>query len=320
MITVVIPYFQRSPGVLQRALRSIAAQRDCPASLEVIVVDDASPAAAADELRACEGLGLRVKVIVQRNGGPGAARNTALDHVDPTSSYVAFIDSDDEWAEWHLARALQALGHGYDFFFGDHLQLGQSVGAFARGGRLCLQDHDVLGTPEAMMHAFRGDLLDQIIRGNVIGTSTVVYDFRRFSKLRFRTEFLNAGEDYLFWMELVRAGARAAFSTRIEATYGRGVNVYSASGWGSDQFALRVHNEMKYRKSTLQLFELNVEQRAFVESSLRPLRRAFAADLVHRVLHRKPLQRELIRAHWSLDASTFAQVPRVLLGKLSGRP
>ena len=47
MICVVIPYYQREPGILRRALASIAAQRDCPLPIHVIVVDDASPAPAA---------------------------------------------------------------------------------------------------------------------------------------------------------------------------------------------------------------------------------------------------------------------------------
>ena len=52
MITVVIPYFQRSPGVLRRALASIAAQRDCPLPVHVIVVDDASPVPSGPEIEA----------------------------------------------------------------------------------------------------------------------------------------------------------------------------------------------------------------------------------------------------------------------------
>ena len=69
-------------------------------------------------------------------------------------------------------------------------------------------------------------MFDQIIRGNPIGTSTVVYDFARHAAQRFKVEFTNAGEDYLFWMQLVRSGARIAFSSRSQAQYGKGVNIY----------------------------------------------------------------------------------------------
>lgn len=43
MITVVIPYSPRSPGILRKALDSMAAQRDGALFVHVIVVDDASP-------------------------------------------------------------------------------------------------------------------------------------------------------------------------------------------------------------------------------------------------------------------------------------
>jgi len=39
--TIIIPYYQREPGILARALRSVFAQTH--PDFEVIVVDDASP-------------------------------------------------------------------------------------------------------------------------------------------------------------------------------------------------------------------------------------------------------------------------------------
>ena len=39
--SVIIPYYQREPGVLQRALKSVFAQSH--ADFDVIVVDDSSP-------------------------------------------------------------------------------------------------------------------------------------------------------------------------------------------------------------------------------------------------------------------------------------
>ena len=51
MIGVVIPYFQRKPGLLNRALHSVAAQ-DGDHRLRVYVVDDGSPIPAEAELTA----------------------------------------------------------------------------------------------------------------------------------------------------------------------------------------------------------------------------------------------------------------------------
>lgn len=313
MITVIIPYYQRTPGILAKALASIAAQQNCPLPVHVIVVDDASPAPAAAEIARNGAPPYTLQVIVQTNAGPGAARNTGLDNAPKATKYIAFLDSDDEWTPDHLARAFAALESGYHFYFADLIQLGATVGAFQRGGRIQLQDHPAVpGAPDGI-HEYTGDLIDQTIRGNLIGTPTVVYRFDTHRLQRFRPEFKNAGEDYLFWMELARSGARVTFSSQCEVRCGRGVNIYAASGWGTDQHMLRIHNEMKYRKLTGQLFPLNPQQNLHIQKSIRDLRTAFARDLLHRVSHRKALPWPVVRQHFKLDVWSFLGLPANLL-------
>ena len=309
MITVAIPYYQRSTGILARALASIAAQQACPLPVHVIVVDDASPAPAGPELASAGSMPYPVQVIAQANAGPGAARNTGLNNAPSGTRFIAFLDSDDEWTLDHLARAVAALDSGYDFYFSDHYQLGQTVGAFARAGRIDPTQHPPLDKAGEGLHAYQGDMFDQIIRGNLIGTSTVVFDFERFAHQRFRVEFTNAGEDYLFWMELTQGSAKIAFSSQLEARYGKGVNVYAGSGWGSDQHLLRIHNEIKYRKTTVRLFNLTPSQRHHIGQGVAALRLAFARDLLHRLSHRKPLHWHVLKQHFQLDPLSFVALP-----------
>lgn len=320
MITVIIPYYQKSPGILARALASISAQQSCPLPVHVIVVDDASPAPAGPELVGAGPMPHSVQVIVQPNGGPGAARNTGLDNAPPGTRYIAFLDSDDEWTPDHLARAVAALDSGYDFYFADHYQLGQTTSAFARAGRIQTAQHPELPNLPAGLHAYQGDMLDQIIRGNLIGTSTVVYSFTHFATQRFKIEFTNAGEDYLFWMDLVYRGARISFSSQVDARYGRGVNVYAGAGWGSEQHLLRVHNELKYRKTTAKLFALTTEQHSHIQTCVRDLRVAFIRAVIHRCTHRQRLPLKLLAAHLRMDPWTYMSAPamltRLALGKL----
>ena len=318
MISVVIPYFQREAGVLRRALASVAAQINTTLPVEVLVVDDASPAPAGAELSAVQWPpGMTARVIERNNGGPGAARNTGLDSVAPSTQYLAFLDSDDEWMPQHLGRATAALGLDYDFYFADHFHLGQQTSAFVRGGRLNTLDHPPLQTPHDNLLAFQGDLFDQTLRGNVIGTSTVVYRWPRFQAERFKVEFTTAGEDYLFWMTLAKAGAAVAFSSDVEARYGRGVNVYSGSGWGTPGHLLRVHQEILFRRTVRQLFALTAVQEQHVQSELQRLRLAFVRDLLHRLRHRKSVPKGLLVRHFKVDAATFlgalASVVRIAL-------
>lgn len=309
MITVVIPYFQRKSGILARALVSIKAQEPCGMPVHVVVVDDASPVPAKDEVDSLGDLPFSIEVICQANSGPGGARNTGLDRVPQGTRYIAFLDSDDEWDSCHLQRAVATLNAGYSFYFSNHYHLGQSIGAFERAGRLDLAKHIELVEVGTGIYAYQGDMLDQIIRGNIIGTSTVVYDFQRWQEKRFRVEFVNAGEDYLFWMELVSNGVKTAFSVQCEVRYGHGVNIYSGSGWGTEQHLLRIHNEPKYRKTTEILFSLTADQQVHLMHCIEELRASFARDLLHRLAHRKPLPFATLKAHLRLDPLSFVKLP-----------
>lgn len=320
MITVIIPYYQRETGILSKALASIAAQKDAGMPVHVLIVDDASPISAEAELPPMASQRYSVRVIKQPNGGPGSARNTGLDNAPPGTRYIAFLDSDDVWADDHLLRAATALQAGHDFYFADLLQLGASISAFSRAGRINPSAHPSLPGAENNLHAYQGDLLDQIIRGNVIGTSTVVYDFQKFNNNRFKVEFTNAGEDYLFWMDIAHSGAKIAFSSQCEAYYGKGVNIYAGTGWGTDKHLLRIHNEMKYRKLTCQIFPVNALQKKHIDASINDLRIAFAKDLLHRLAHRKKISLSLLRAHFQLDPLSFLLMPFKLLGTFIASP
>ncbi len=319
MITIIIPYFQKETGVLARALRSIAAQQPTAMPMYVIVVDDASPISAESELAAAGTLPCHVEIIHQANGGPGAARNTGLNHAPVGTRYIAFLDSDDEWCPEHAIRATESLGAGYAFYFADHRQLGAQTNAFARAGRIQPDQHPLLPVPHAGLHAYQGDLLDQIIRGNIIGTSTVVYDFQQFSEKRFKIEFTNAGEDYLFWMDIADSQAKVAFSSHCEVIYGRGVNIFAGTAWGSEQHMLRTHNEIKYKKLTGQLFKLTELQKIHIQTSIKSLRTTFAQNIFHRILHRKKLPWDLLKSHMRLDPLSFVLIPVVLLKQIMGK-
>lgn len=323
MMAVVIPYFQRAPGILARALASIAAQQHGPHNLKVLVVDDGSPAPAEAELAACQAAcetsGLNIRLIRQANAGPGAARNTGLDQVPASTRWVAFLDSDDEWTPQHLQRAMQALQQGADFYFTDHYQLDQSTSAFSRAGRITPQQHPLMAVGE-QLHRYQGDMLDQILSGNVIGTSTVVYDFKKFNTLRFKVAFQNAGEDYLFWMMAAQQGARFSFSSQVEARYGKGVNIYAGSGWGTEQHLLRIHNEIKFRKMTGEIFNLNLHQKTQMQHKLRTLRGDFARDLLHRLAHLKKTSPRLLWSHLALDPLSYLHLPHAVTQHLKKRP
>lgn len=313
LVTVVIPYFQREAGVLRKALSSVALQENCPGTVLALIVDDASPAPAAPEVAAVDWPdGIQAQVIQQANGGPGAARNTGLNSAPDGSDFIAFLDSDDEWSADHLARASTTLRQGFDFYFADHLQLGADVSAFRRAKRIQPTDHLALPSLDQAF-AYQGDFFDQTLRHNVVGTSTVVISRPRLGKLRFRPEFTSAGEDYLFWMEASLHQARVAFSTKIEAVYGRGINVFAGSGWGTEGHLKRIHDETAFKKHVLRNFELDSLQASSVRTDLQRLRVSFWRDVIRRLRRDRRVPFDLIRRQLAVDPLTFIAAPAHLL-------
>ena len=303
-VVVIIPYYQKEPGILARALRSVFSQRDVQ-HLEVLVIDDESPIPAADELKQFGSTTpFPVRVIRQSNGGPANARNRGLDELANDTTYVAFLDSDDEWVEDHIARALTALEQGYDFYFADLYHIGRDVSAFKRGGRVKPENyHEII--PGSGLHRYAGDMFDQTLRGNIIGTPTVVYRFQKMPQLRFKKEFVYAGEDYLFWMSITQLTDKFVFSSKVGCKCGKGVNVFSGSGWGTEKSMIRVHHEMKYRKAVNKLFKLNDIQATENNRVIKGYRRTFVRDILNRLSHRRALDFKAVKEQMKLDPQTY---------------
>ncbi|MCS6945215.1 MAG: glycosyltransferase family 2 protein [Sutterellaceae bacterium] len=281
-IAVVIPFFQREAGILRRAVESIAKQRDVDLRrVTALIVDDCSPQRPSADLDG-HWEPLEVRLIKRPvNGGPGASRNTALDALGDEVHLVAFLDSDDQWNDDHLAVALRALASG-TFFFANFFQLGAQQPAFERAGRIRISDHEHLFGD---CYRFRGRMLDQIYIGNVIGTSTVVFRRDAHRALRFATGFRRAGEDYLMWSSFAANNAVFVFRSTPSVIYGKGVNVYAGVTYGTVAHLARTREEIAYLRHARLRFPLAEATQAHIARRLKHLRRlywrSFARLLVH---------------------------------------
>ncbi len=100
-VSVVIPVYNGA-ATIGRALESIFAQTFT--DNEIIVVDDGS----TDRTRAIlEQYGDRVRLVVQPNCGPAAARNNGARH--SSGEYLAFLDADDVWMPRKLELTVAAM-------------------------------------------------------------------------------------------------------------------------------------------------------------------------------------------------------------------
>ena len=123
-LSLIIPVY-RAEKYLDRCIKSILMQN--VDDMEVILVDDGSPDRSGE---LCDEWALkdsRIRTIHKQNGGPGSARNMALDIAKGT--YVTFIDSDDALAENTLLPIINYLLEHQDIDIVEypaHLYIGSS--------------------------------------------------------------------------------------------------------------------------------------------------------------------------------------------------
>lgn len=325
-IAVIIPYYQRERGLLRQCIQSVLAQKG-RVDARVLVVDDASPVPAQDEVGdlAAESGGV-ITIIAQANAGPAAARNTGLDHVSADTPFVAFLDSDDQWTGPFLSDAVAALGRGYDLFFGNTRRGRRARPRFDWHDdprwRLRGDDHPRFDG-ERDLHEFGGDFFDFLVhRTDIISATAMAYRFDRFPALRFRTGLFQ-GEDRLFKLQLGKQLEKAAFSPKMYADEGEGVNVFDKSGWGTEGSLRLASNYIALGKIILDEIPLNHEQRAHIRRQLAGSRHFFAASLLHLLRHRAPVDWRRVRTTFRDDPATAAlllpNLARIAGSRLLGR-
>lgn len=122
-LSIIVPFYGVEEYLFD-CLQSIAEQtfRD----FEVVLVDDESPDGSADIAREFVARDPRFRLVSQRNGGLGHARNTGFTHADPGSEFITFVDSDDVLPNYAYSVMIKSLEEsGSDFVAGNvHLLYG----------------------------------------------------------------------------------------------------------------------------------------------------------------------------------------------------
>ena len=240
-VSVIIPAFRVTEFIVD-TLQSVFNQTYT--DYEVIVVNDGSPDTPRFESTIAPYRD-RVRYIVQENGGPARARNTAIRA--SRSELIAQLDGDDQWLPTFLESQVGFLdAHpNADAVFSNAVIFGGP-----NEGRAFFDVNPTSG-PVSL-----ASLLSQRV---VLLASSMAGRRESLERVGLYDESLRGAEDYDFWLRLAAAGARMEYQRDILVRYRRGPHSVSADESHMIKYGLAVLDKVA------QTFPLTAEDRSSVE-------------------------------------------------------
>jgi glycosyltransferase involved in cell wall biosynthesis len=235
LVTVIIPMYNRKE-LLPRALNSVLKQSY--RNLEILVIDDGSTDGAGELPLLFQDQRVRY-IRLETNCGVSKARNTGM--VNAQGSWIALLDSDDEWVPKKIEKQLRWLKSNPTF------HITQSREIWIRNGNRV--------NPPVTHEKAGGELFNESLLRCMVTPSSVIFRKELVEEIGGFNESLPACEDYDLWL-------------RIASRYPIGlVPEYHLKRYGghSDQLSSSVPMLDRFRiRSILQLLyhsPLTVEQR-----------------------------------------------------------
>ncbi len=180
-VSIITPCFNAS-RTLERTVESI--QKQTYSDWELLLIDDCSSDDTCVKAEKYAKDDPRIVLIRQeKNGGAAKARNTGIDKA--RGRYLAFLDADDSWHPEKLERQLK---------FMREKNLPLSFTSYTRvdeNGKLINQ----VGVPATVTYR-------QLLKTNVIGCSTAIYDTRVLGKVRMPD--MRKRQDFGLWLRILK--------------------------------------------------------------------------------------------------------------------
>ena len=315
-LTVVIPYYQKEPGILRRALASVFAQT--LEDFHVLVIDDESPYPIADELAGlAQEKRERITVIRQPNGGPGGARNTGLDNVPADSDFVAFLDSDDVWTPDHLLNAYQSMTRFDADCYWASITGGDAF--YYHFGVADLEKSEtVTRLSESPLVVELPELQDVMLKNwSFLHMSCMVIGRKLFEKVRFEATLKLAAEDVLFFCDCVFASKRVVLCDAAGAVRGEGLNIFHSIDNDSPQFLKQQFNTWVALDTLEGRYRNRPKAMEAIRSYKHTARRQALWSQARRIKRRKLPQFDLLARWLWRDPRLIGSAAELAVGKLS---
>jgi len=152
----------------------------------------------------------RIKIIpLQKNVGAAEARNIGLRNAK--GRFIAFLDSDDLWAQYKLEKQLKfMLENNYSFTFSSY-QLMNEDGSII---------NKIIRAPKILTY-------ENYLRNTAIGCLTVIIDKEKTGYFEFPN--IKSSHDMGLWLDIMKRGFNAYGYDQILAYYRLSVNSISSN-------------------------------------------------------------------------------------------
>lgn len=221
LVSIVTPVYNAA-RFIQETIDSVLAQTYT--EFELILVDDCSRDDSVAIIQKNQQNDPRIKLVqLPENSGAAVARNAGI--AAARGQYIAFIDSDDCWAENKLTKQLGFMKKNAVSFSYTNFALVNEDGSIIK---------DKVDLPLALDYA-------GLLKNTAIACSTVVIDRNAIGD--FRMPLVRKGQDTATWLMLMRERQIAAFGLDEVLNYYRQV----AGSISSNRFAALKRTWHTYR-------------------------------------------------------------------------
>ncbi|HKJ45206.1 MAG TPA: glycosyltransferase family A protein [Balneolales bacterium] len=216
-VSIVIPTYNRK-SLLSRALVSVLNQTAQPA--EIIVVDDGSKDGTEQMIRDDFP---NVRYCHQTNHGVSAARNKGIGLSN--GSWIAFLDSDDEWKPQKLEKQITALRDS-------------SVDKICHTNEVWIRNGKFVNQKKKHKK-YGGYIYKKCLPLCRISPSAVMIHRSVFDDIGLFDESLPACEDYDLWLRICSKYPVLYLNEKLIIKHGGHSDQLSRAFWGMDRFRIK---------------------------------------------------------------------------------
>lgn len=227
-ISVIIPTFNRA-HLVGRAISSVLFQTF--ENYEILVVDDGSTDSTG---KVVEQFGSRIKYIpLESNRGVSAARNAGIR--ESSSSYIAFLDSDDYWLPEKLSSQMRFFRHNPEIL------ICQTEELWIRRGRRV--------NPGKIHRKPSGHIFSPSLKMCLVSPSAVMMNRSLLDEAGLFDESLPACEDYDLWLRIASRYPIPLIEKPLVMKTGGHADQLSRRFAGMDRFRIRSLANLLYGNS-----------------------------------------------------------------------